>query len=87
MNGEKEKLRKRLSKETELDEKDIEAILAAYAQQMAKLEHKIGVERARQIAVCSLVSQIMTLFFTNYVLNMKCCLSLYLQWNTHWKFQ
>ena len=52
MAEEKEKLRKTLSKESDLDEKEIEAILAAYAQQMAKLEHKIGVERARQIAVC-----------------------------------
>ena len=51
MMEEKEKLRRELSKKTELSEEEIEALLSQYAKQMAQLDKMLGVERARQAAV------------------------------------
>ena len=51
LTDEKEKVRRELTKNSNLSEEDIEALLAQYTNQMAALEKKLGHERARQAAV------------------------------------
>ena len=67
MMEEKEKLRRELSKKTELSEEEIEALLSQYAKQMAQLDKMLGVERARQAAVRSIhPSPLLFPIFTNF---------------------
>ncbi len=51
LKDEKERMRADISKSTNMTDEQIDALLAEYTDNMATMEKKLGVERARQAAV------------------------------------